>query len=458
MESGRITAKMLQRFSSNKNEPSAGWTAVNRQPCRRRIRIIFGLLLATILYGLAELFSFAGYWVLEHKVFTFKKVHSMRHSVKAERGRSIASKVLSGREVLHPYLGFILDRPGKNETYTVNDFGFRDDAAPFHKRGPDKVIIGLFGGSVAGQISRYGRVRLEEELKKSPMFANKEVIFVSTCTAGFKQPQQLMALNYLLLLGAEFDIVVNVDGFNEVALHEPENAKKGVATFYPRNWYLRTQALPDHKSLRMMREAEHQTSQRKSWARFFGRAPLRYSITANFLWRMIDRHLERGLANSLASLQAYEPVKKSPSLLGPPQTFGSQSELYETLAEHWMRGSLLMSQLCQAHGARYFHFLQPNQYFPGSKTLTSEERKEAYSDTSGYRPGVEIGYPILMRKGEELARQGVAFHDLNMIFSQIAHQIYIDTCCHVNEEGAEILGAEIARALLEPPSSGPSNP
>ena len=33
---------------------------------------------------------------------------------------------------------------------------------------------------------------------------------------GYKQPQQLMAYNYLLSLGAEFDAVINIDGYNVI--------------------------------------------------------------------------------------------------------------------------------------------------------------------------------------------------------------------------------------------------
>lgn len=35
---------------------------------------------------------------------------------------------------------------------------------------------------------------------------------------GWKQPQQLLALNYFLSLGQRFDVIVNLDGFNEIAL------------------------------------------------------------------------------------------------------------------------------------------------------------------------------------------------------------------------------------------------
>jgi hypothetical protein len=46
---------------------------------------------------------------------------------------------------------------------------------------------------------------------------------VKATIGGYKQPQQLMALNWFMALGGEFDIVINLDGFNDVALPALEN-------------------------------------------------------------------------------------------------------------------------------------------------------------------------------------------------------------------------------------------
>jgi hypothetical protein len=34
-----------------------------------------------------------------------------------------------------------------------------------------------------------------------------------------------------------------------------------------------------------------------------------------------------------------------------------------------------MARLAEANGARYLHFLQPNQYLEGSKPISDEERE-----------------------------------------------------------------------------------
>ena len=49
---------------------------------------------------------------------------------------------------------------------------------------------------------------------------------------GYKQPQQLLILSYFLSIGQSFDVVVNIDGFNEVAM-SPLNDARGLDISMP---------------------------------------------------------------------------------------------------------------------------------------------------------------------------------------------------------------------------------
>ena len=95
------------------------------------------------------------------------------------------------------------------------------------------------GGSVACLFALNGTRRLEVELAKDTRFAHKELVFVNLALGGYKQPQQLMTLAYLLSLGAEFDLILNIDGFNEVALDEFENGAEKLFPAFPRGWRTR---------------------------------------------------------------------------------------------------------------------------------------------------------------------------------------------------------------------------
>lgn len=121
--------------------------------------------------------------------------------------------------------------------------------------------------------------------------------------------------------------------------------------------------------------------------------------------------------------------------------------MYEHLAELWRRSSLQLSRLVEASGARYYHFLQPNQYLPGSKPMGADERTVAIIPEHPYRRAVETGYPLLQRAGAVLVKDGVRFADLTGAFSTRAEPLYFDSCCHVNARGNAIL-AELMSELI----------
>jgi hypothetical protein len=135
-----------------------------------------------------------------------------------------------GHHVLHPYLGFVAaPRAG------FNRFGFPGDD-PILEAADDEINICITGGSVALQLFRFSRERMVEHLKSEPSLAGKKLNVVVVALGGFKQPQQLIALSYLLALSAHYDVVINLDGFNEVALPYGDNLPFGVFPTFPRHW------------------------------------------------------------------------------------------------------------------------------------------------------------------------------------------------------------------------------
>lgn len=105
------------------------------------------------------------------------------------------------------------------------------------KRGREHLVVALMVGSFAAQTGFYGGAQLTTELAKA---SGREIRLVDLGMGGYKQPQQLMTLVYLTSLGAEFDLVINIDGFNEVALPPTELVPRGVFPLYPRDWYIQT--------------------------------------------------------------------------------------------------------------------------------------------------------------------------------------------------------------------------
>jgi hypothetical protein len=325
-----------------------------------------------------------------------------------------------------------------------------DDKPPIQTRAPGKVIVGIVGGSVAYWFSVYGVETLRAQLQQSPPFEAKSFVFVRLALGGYKQPQQLMVLTYLLALGAQFDIVINIDGFNEVALPIAEDLPSHVFPFFPRSWFLRVNTLPEPGISVLVGRIQYLRTRREQAAAMV-KGALHYSATVDLIWKYLDNALAASLSQAELELESYHPKASSSSYVacGPTRRYESDKDLYTDLAAVWQRGSVQLQRLCVANGIRYFHFLQPNQYVAGTKPMASAEIKQAIAENQPYRKGAEEGYPYLIAAGAGLRRQGVQFHDLTRIFSETTEPIYVDTCCHLNQQGNDMLARRIAEVIRQ---------
>lgn len=401
------------------------------------------------LYALMEICSFIALRVIGEGFGTSAFTLAGLWEEQQRRVESAPDLFGRGALALHPYLGYVYDpevhRAG-SRGFSVNPHGLLGEAGPPPRRGKGRVVIGIFGGSVA--LGLADRV-LADEFRASPRFAGKEIVFVKAALGAYKQPQQLMTLNYLLVLGAEFDIVINMDGFNDVALHGAYNQPKGVYPMFPNGWYFLTQNLAANSStLRLVGQIAFFDSLRQSWANGLSRLSWLHSATLTLVWKAGDQHLANRTTRLQLALRQAKASDESYVTHGPVFPYASEDEVYEDLARVWKNGSIQLDRLSRANGIAYFHFLQPNQYVPHSKRLTAEERRQAYLDDHPYRRGVERGYPLLAHEGQDLVRRGVRFRDLSMVFADHSEAIYIDTCCHFNHAGYQIVAREIARTIL----------
>jgi len=105
--------------------------------------------------------------------------------------------------------------------------------------------------------------------------------------------------------------------------------------------------------------------------------------------------------------------------------------------------------LCTASGIQYFHFLQPNQYVANSKPFGDEEAAIAMSNDSPFRVPVIQCFPMMRSKSDELTKAGVAFVDLTQVFSEHTEQVYTDSCCHVLENGDQLMASAIAKHVRQ---------
>ena len=310
-------------------------------------------------------------------------------------------------EVIHPYLGYVRD-PTRMPDH--NEYGFPGKESPIEKRSPGRLIIGIFGGSFAEDLAREGGDTLVGVLGASPLCSGREIVIRPIAIGGYKQPQQLLALAYLLSLGAEFDIVIAIDGFNEVVLTRHENLPKGIFPFFPRGWYAWAGGTANPALLKYAGRIALLDEARRRRAVLFSAIPLRYSPLANTLWKYLDNRTARKKRMLETDLQEYEIGREEEpgyAVTGP--RFRSRNK-YRAFAEVWKNAGLQMDKLCRANGIMYLHFLQPNQHLPGSKPIGPEEAKAALQGAHPvYREAVRKGYPYLIRAGEEMKSRGVDF-------------------------------------------------
>lgn len=348
-------------------------------------------------------------------------------------------------EVLHPYLGYVLNPDSGEEDWAragwprpaIDLFGL-EGARPEGESGDLKLAI--VGGSVAKALCAHGRDALVERFFADSKLASRPVRLACLALGGYKQPQQLMSVAYLLTMGAVYDAVINVDGFNEVALHGAENLHQKICPSFPRVWYGRSALLPDRSRLEILGEIA--VIRREL-------AGLNRAAAGLGRLRLIVGRLGRreSLENKLQDLE--DRLRHHETSDPPPLNRGlfDGVPLYEAMGRIWASSSRQVAALCRGNRIRYFHFLQPNQYFGGSKPLSSEEIRMAFDPNHPYRLGVEQGYPVLRRLGRELHANGVDFVDLSMLFESCEESLYADTCCHLNEKGNALLGEAIGRHL-----------
>ena len=367
-------------------------------------------------------------------------------------------------KMIHPYIGVVRQPhlPSVGLTiagqYRVTEYGFVDVDSPIQKRAPDRLIVGIMGGSVARQFACNATDLLEEELLKCPEFSGRKCHFVRLGIDGCKQPQQLMIVNHLLSQGAEFDLIVSLDGLNEIALPDHDNLPYGINSAYPVDWGMLTQKYVGDDYVELLGHSTHIRRQQQNLARWALSFPQVYSPIVQVLCGNEHDRLVDELTVCFQQLSRLNDRRKVYAALGPPESFESTDALHEHCVEIWYRSSVLLHRVCLANNIRYFHFLQPNQYLPGSKPMGPQEVAAAIEVDSRTGAAVKACYPRMQAKGPSFHEAGVAFTDLTGVFSEVTKPVYNDGCCHMEKVGDLIMAKAIGLRICQLIAASHANP
>ena len=321
---------------------------------------------------------------------------------------------------------------------------------PVTKKAPDVLNVVIMGGSVAKDVYTYTGERIKQKLRTVKTYTNRKINIVVFALGGFKQPQQLIALNYFMAMGAEYDIVINIDGFNEVVLPFADNLPNHVFPSYPRHWNIYSRKKLDSKVMLVMGKqavTNERIRRNKAW---LAGSIFQNSNFALFIWKVAESKQKASIADLEIQLRnIMETSETDYQSTGIYTTVTDTLSFFREQAEFWRRSSRQIAQLGQSAGFEYFHFLQPNQYDEGSKTLTEQEMNIAFeSGPFAYKDGAKIAYPLLREQGIMLKNEGVNFTDLSLLFKNEKRTVYNDKCCHFNQLGYEMIADQICREIL----------
>lgn len=365
-------------------------------------------------------------------------------------------------ERLHPFFAYVLKQGAfTNERLKlkVNRQGFFSlYEYPFFKTNKNQFIVGIFGGSVANNfaVDEYINQRLSKKLKAYPEFANKEIIVLNFGNGGYKQPQQLLILNYFLALGQELDLVLNIDGFNEVALSNLNN-KAQVELGMPSVQHLQplTGLANNNLSPEVMSSIVQISKNKKQLKEAIDKLPTCQLALCHAVTSLQVRQLVNSYQQAVAKYDiqvknsSKDTANSSITYIPKANSVLKDAAAFDKMASIWYESSVTMNQVLSSRKIPYLHFVQPNQYYPTQRVFTEKEKLIAINKDSPYIEAVKKGYPVLLSKVDDLQKARVnVFSGVN-ILDNTKETVYKDACCHYNSVGEEVLANYVSSSIIK---------
>jgi hypothetical protein len=298
-----------------------------------------------------------------------------------------------------------------------------------------------------------------DAIRAIPRFAGKQIRVVSFALGGYKRPQQLLVLAYYLSLGQPLDVVVNVDGFNEV-LSDAGLLNSGMDIGYPDAslWmelvrFLEGEAQHAHTAEDFL--ANYHSIMRRRWAR--SAADCRFVTCYSFArllqyWHQMNSSILPSPEQATPASPFFFQINPAAiNIEGEAEDVGgvrvvTGQAAYDAVADHWVRSSYVMQQLARGQNIIYFHALQPSQWFRRSVPYVPRGPGET---TAYLKKIVPIAYSALLAKAPKMTELGVNFLDTSGLFDNEPSSVYSDDG-HFAPRGYDLLAGAIVKALAAP--------
>jgi len=273
----------------------------------------------------------------------------------------------------------------------------------------EQIKVLVLGGSVASHVS-LKRLNIKPYLlatKLNKKYNTNRFVVYNAAFGGGKQPQQLFKLLYLDLLGFKPDVIINYDGFNEIALPFSENLPNNLNAIYPRSF---SQVVNSSDYNGQCFPLNNLLLSKNSYL------PLFLLVKWIYVSNCHNQSLGKD-DNTLSWNDVFDEEKKG--------------YLNRTLLV-WEESSNRINDFAIGKGIPYLHFIQPNQYLANSKILTEIEKTE-FLNYEPYKGPIERHYKDLnINKLDSISK-----YDHRLLFLDDSRTVYSDSCCHFNLTGME---------------------
>ncbi|MEG4423823.1 hypothetical protein QUB02_06995 [Microcoleus sp. D3_18_C1] len=321
----------------------------------------------------------------------------------------------------------------------------------------NQFIIGVFGGSVASNYAVFEVQNkiLPQYLKQLPGLKDKEFVILSFATGGYKQPQQLLILNYFLALGQELDLVVNIDGFNEVALSNLNN-KNQVDLAMPSIQHILplTSLANNSLSTKAMKATIRIQENKARISQGLERLQNCSLAACDALTSVSVQNLVNNYKTDVIKFEKERTKQKkddggSVIYINLNNSVIKDDAAFEQMAQNWAQSSIFMNKVLSASNVPYFQVLQPNQYYQTKRVFGEAEKQIAFNKDTPYAKAVQIGYPALFKKLPNLEKNNINLVNAVNVFDKTKEAVYVDSCCHYNQAGEVVFSNYVGRSILE---------
>ena len=357
-------------------------------------------LIAVVLIFIFILANLGSYFVIK-SVLDISIYHENYENEQRKFIKNIGDKV-------HPFYGLS----------SGNKVGFQSDisvennfisVSPSSLNYDEQIKVLVLGGSVAAHLS-LKRLNIEPYLlarRLNEQHGTNRFVVYNAAFGGGKQPQQLFKLLYLDLLGFKPDVIINYDGFNEIALPFAENLPSNLNAIYPRNY---SQVVKSSVYNGKCFKLNNFLLSKNSYLPFF----------ELIKWLYIRNCHQKSVGDDEITLAWNDKFKED------------KQEYLKRALLIWETSSNKINEFSIRKEIPYLHFIQPNQYLLGSKTFTEIEKRD-FLNYQPYKEPIEQHY-----KNLNISKLDVIFkYDHRLLFLNDFRTVYSDNCCHFNMIGME---------------------